>query len=481
MTHPMEYPLFEVPRLGGGLLIAIVAIIHVVIAHFAVGGGIFMAVAHTIALRRGDELLLRYVRDHSRFLVLLAFVAGAVTGVGIWFSIGLVSPAATSRLIHNFVWGWATEWAFFLIEIVAGYVYYYGFGRLRPRLHLAVVYVYAIAAFFSLVIINGILTFMLTPSRWAEMIGRPDFNADAGFWLGLFNATYWPSLILRTISSLALAAIFVAVIVNVQPHYTREERQRIINLGAYFMAPLGLMVVVAPWYFAELPAAAREQVQGGAAAMMLFFMFGLAASVLIGAYAYFGLIRARRYVSLETSLLLLGIAFIATGAMEFVREGVRKPYLIYGVLYSNGIPTYNDWPQRLRQDGLLKHAPFHREPGRSVADLKNLPLADVGERVFSAQCRMCHEVDGFNSLRALVAGRSRALLLATTLELHKYRYMPPFLGNDYELKALLEFQARLAEGEQYRPLPEADLDRLLEQAWRSVQGSAAAAAVGPDR
>jgi len=33
----MYYPHFDVPRLGGGLLIAIIAIVHVVIAHFAVG------------------------------------------------------------------------------------------------------------------------------------------------------------------------------------------------------------------------------------------------------------------------------------------------------------------------------------------------------------------------------------------------------------------------------------------------------------
>lgn len=472
----MEYPLFEVPNLGGGLLIAIVSIIHVVIAHFAVGGGIFMAVAHTLALRRGDELLLRYVKDHARFLILFAFVAGAVTGVGIWITIGLVSPPGTSRLIHNFVWAWAAEWCFFLIEIVAGYVYYYGFGRLTPRKQLATVWIYAVSAFFSLVIINGILTFMLTPSRWAEMARSPDFNADFAFWLGMFNATYWPSLILRTVSALALAAIFVAVIVNLQPNYTQEERRRIINLGAYFMAPLALMAIVAPWYFAELPPASREQVQGGAAAMMLFFMFGLAASLLIGAYAYFGLIRAKRYINLETSLLLLGIAFIATGSMEFVREGVRKPYLIYGVLYSNGIPTYNDWPQRLHNEGVLAHAPFVRAPGQSLDDVRALPLAQAGELVYRAQCRICHEVDGFNSLRSLVQGRSREWLAAVTLELDSYRFMPPFQGNDFELKAMIEYQARLAAGDDYAPAGSAELDLLLSRvrAWPSPRAHVAA-------
>lgn len=444
------------------MLIAVVSIIHVVIAHFAVGGGIFMAVVHTLALRRNDALLMRYLKDHAQFLVLFAFVAGALTGVGIWLSIGLVSPAATSRLIHNFVWGWAAEWCFFAIEIVAGYVYYYGFGRLPRRTHLAVVWIYAVSAFFSLVIINGILTFMLTPSRWAELVrGTADFHPEWGFWLGIFNDTYWPSLLMRTVSCLALAAIFVAVIVNLRPSYTREERQRIINIGAYFMAPLALMVPIGIWYFAELPPPSQAKIQGGAIAMTLFFMFGFAASLLIGGYAYFGMIRAKRYISLETSLLLLGIAFIATGSMEFVREGVRKPYVIYGVLYSNGVPAYGDWPQRLQNEGGLAFKPFARRPGQTVEEIRALPLHEAGEYVFRAQCRSCHEVEGFNGILPLVENKSRRLLLTMMHELDSYSYMPPFLGDEFELRAIVEFMTQLHEGDAYTPMSDEEYDRML--------------------
>ena len=43
-----------------------------------------------------------------------------VSGVGIWFAIGLAAPEATSTLIHNFVFGWAIEWVFFLVELLLG-------------------------------------------------------------------------------------------------------------------------------------------------------------------------------------------------------------------------------------------------------------------------------------------------------------------------------------------------------------------------
>jgi cytochrome bd-type quinol oxidase subunit 1 len=115
----MSYPLWEVPFLGGGLLIAIVAIVHVFISQFAVGGGLFLALASRKGYRAQDKLWLAYLKRHTKFFLLVSVLFGAVTGVGIWFTIALISPAGVSSLIRIFVWGWAIEWCFFLIEISA--------------------------------------------------------------------------------------------------------------------------------------------------------------------------------------------------------------------------------------------------------------------------------------------------------------------------------------------------------------------------
>ncbi len=95
-------------------------------------------------------------------------VFGSITGVGIWFIIALVNPAATSLLIHSFVFGWAAEWVFFTVEIAAAFIYYYMFGRMDSATHLKVGWVYFIAAWMSLLLINGIIGVMLTPGSWAE-------------------------------------------------------------------------------------------------------------------------------------------------------------------------------------------------------------------------------------------------------------------------------------------------------------------------
>lgn len=50
----MSYPLWEIPLLGGGLLIAIVAVLHVFVSQFAVGGGLFLALAGHQAYKTQD-------------------------------------------------------------------------------------------------------------------------------------------------------------------------------------------------------------------------------------------------------------------------------------------------------------------------------------------------------------------------------------------------------------------------------------------
>ena len=49
-----------------------------------------------------------------------------------------MQPAATSSLIHNFVWGWAAEWGFFILEVATALLYSPSWDPLRPRTHLPI-------------------------------------------------------------------------------------------------------------------------------------------------------------------------------------------------------------------------------------------------------------------------------------------------------------------------------------------------------
>lgn len=436
----MQFPHFFVPRAGGGLLIAAVAIFHIMIAHFAVGTGLFVAVSETLSRRRQDTAMLGFLRSHARVLVLLAFVAGSVSGVGIWLTTAVVSPAAISTLIHQFMWGWATEWVFFIVEIAAGYVYYYGWDRLSPRNHELVAWIYAISSWMSLLIINGILTFMLTPGAWLQ---------EHDFWLGFFNPTMLPSLFIRTVSCVSLAAVYAIIIACLDKGLDAESRPRIIRYAGGWLLSMVLMAPLSAWYFAMVPEPARALAFGGAVPMTMFFVFGLISSTIIGFYGWFGVLKKSSEVNLPVALTMLAVAAIATGSLEFVREGIRKPYVISGYLYSNGIPR--DRVADLSRAGILTHAKWAVP---HEVDLRAASPEQRGKWVFDAQCVHCHTLDGFNAIKPLVQGWSRPLIDMSLTRLDEMKtFMPPFVGTEAERRDLAGYLDGLDGAETVPPRP----------------------------
>ena len=424
----MNYPMWDLPVFGGGLLIGVVAILHVFVAHFAVGGGFFLVLTERRARREGDEGLLAYVKRHSRFFVLVVLVFGAVSGVGIWWTIGLVTPPATSTLIHLFVWVWAMEWVAFLTEIAAAFVYYYGWDRLSPRTHQTVGWIYAGAAWLSLFQINGILTFMLTPGRWPE---------TGSLTSAFFNPTMLPSAVIRTAVAVALAGLYALVTAALTPE--AGVRLRMTRYAAkWVLAGAAVLPLAGLWYVASLPPLARDISMGEApavtifAGLTIFFSALLVALVFVSAWLY------PRSFNIGLAMIALALGLVTTGITEWVREAVRKPYLIYGYMWSNGIRVA-DAP-RLREQGVLPSAKWVTTP---VAWPGN--ALEAGGEVFRVQCGACHTVNGYNGMRFMVRGWSRELIGEAVDRLDELKgFMPPFVGTPAEREALVVWLHRLA-------------------------------------
>ena len=247
----MNYPVWDI-FMGGGLLIAIIAILHVYVSHFAVGGGLFLVLTELKAYRENDQQLRDYVKRHSKIFILLTLVFGAVTGVGIWFTIGLIQPEATSALIHSYVWGWATEWVFFFVEITAAFLYYYTWEKFDRKTHLTMGWIYFAAAWLSMVVITGILSFMLTPGKWLE---------THNFWHGFFNPTYLPTLIIRTCVAITLAGLYALLTSSIQKNQELKFKlyrysSKWIIIGFLFMALGGL------WFISQIPKSATIATAG---------------------------------------------------------------------------------------------------------------------------------------------------------------------------------------------------------------------------
>lgn len=73
----MNYPVWDLP-FGYGYLLAGVAVLHVFISHFAIGGGFFLIVTERSARKTGDVARLKFLESLSKFFVLTTVVAGTL-------------------------------------------------------------------------------------------------------------------------------------------------------------------------------------------------------------------------------------------------------------------------------------------------------------------------------------------------------------------------------------------------------------------
>ena len=380
----MDYPIWDL-GMGGGLLMALVAIPHVIVSHFAIGGGLLIAVTETLSVKRGDPELRELAKRSSLMLILVSTVFGAISGVGIWVVAGLVAPGTISALIHTYVWGWAIEWVFFVVEIVAALVYYTTWDKISKGAHLLVGWLYFIAAYLSLVIINGIVTYMLTPGRWLE---------TQAFWDGFFNPTYWPSLVLRTGICIMMA---VAFMVFPAMRGAATDRDRIMRyLGKWMVAGALVSYAGYRWWEAMLPDTVNNLFRGSApvletlASTRHFLLWSLTAALVL---AILILVAVPKLAKPATAVVLALAAFSFFGGYERLREGVRKPFLIHSYLFSNGlrvaeIPDVN-------ASGVLAKAGW-----AGLAASEN--PSSTGRQVFRAQCASCHTIDGYQGIRQLL-------------------------------------------------------------------------------
>ncbi len=455
----MHYPWWYVPVITAPMLIAAVSIVHVLVSHYAVGGGLFLAVETAHAYHTKDREYLAYLKGHTKFFVWLTVVFGAITGVGIWWTIGLASPLATEVLIRTFVFGWATEYVFFVLEITAAFIFLYYWGRLPEKTHVAVGWIYAVAAWISLVLITGITSFMLHPGAWLD-------PATRSFWSGFFNPQFLPQTVARTGGALLLSSLYVYLHASIA---LKEQRLRdLIAARSARPALLGALLILAGgagWY-SFMPESAKAALAAAAVlnvlAALIFVLTGVVFVLL-----YLGPYRNPGWLSpgFAGALVLFGVAAFSTG--EFIREAVRKPYVIYNVVFGNQIlpnevaelrsrgylegarPEGRSWTNAY----IARHFPQVMDPAnptrideKKFLDLPRSEQIKIGEVLFQYHCNDCHAVHwGYSAVAMMLYGRTEDMHLDMIENLDRAPFfMPPWAGTREEAKVLAAYLASIS-------------------------------------
>ncbi|XPV76021.1 MAG: cytochrome ubiquinol oxidase subunit I [Desulfovibrio sp.] len=418
----MDFPIWNLTTYGGGFWIALIATLHVYVAHFAVGGGLFIVLAERRARLDDSPLELEYVKKHSRFFLLLSMVFGGVSGVGLWFTSSLLSPGGTAMLIREFSFLWAAEWMCFLTEIVALLVYYYTFDKMEPKRHVIVGWIYFISAWLSLFIINGIIDFMLTPGEWLK--SRSIIDA-------FFNPTFYPSLAFRSSAAFMIAGLFgFFTATRIKDAETRVRMVRHCALWAGI--PLILTLISGWWYLQMAPEPVQtyiENMQSQMSGLTKAFVYSVP---ILGLGALLMALKLPRGAKTSLALVMLITGFVFFGSFESIRERARKPYIIYKQLYVTGIePGQID---EINEKGILTMAKWAK-----VKDTSD-PLK-AGAEIFQIECVACHSIDG--PMRDILPRTEKFTLFGMDSFLNGMGkvnyYMPPFAGTADERMALAQY------------------------------------------
>lgn len=448
----MDFPFFHLDLLGNRMLVAMIATVHVWVNHaMAVGFIPVVVMMEYVAFRRrpsdpgGAAALDALARRLMRTAFILTTSVGALTGVGIWFSTSLVNPAAIGSLIRVFYGAWFTEWLVFVLEVVFIMLYYLSWksedspaGKQR---HLLLGAGLAGFSWLTMAIITAILGFQMDPGSWLER---------KSFLNGFFNPLYGPQLYFRTGLALcaggAFALLLAACFVK-RGDPLRERVTRYLSFWTLIWAPV--CAVGAFLYRAVIPEAMLKSVPVAVSTLPYLEWYGSLKIVILGAAAVAVLVAAwgaafpRRVPRVALALPLVAL-FLFLGYFERVREFIRKPYVIAGYLYANGLRV-EDYPLYQR-DGVLPYAAYARV--REVTPENRLR---AGEEVFMVACSRCHTVTGMNSVvrnfRRLSppgAPLDPAMMRDYIPGMHRGRYfMPPFPGSAAEADALAAWIAQM--------------------------------------
>ena len=433
----MEFPLFQVPYLGNGMTIGIVAVVHVLISHgLAIGAMSMVVLAEYRGFRDQDPDWERFSRNLLLAVIIIITGVGAVTGVGIWVTTSALSPRGIGSLLRVFFWPWFAEWLVFVTELVILLVYYFTWEQwagAQKRRHVRLGAGYILLSLCSAGLITGILGFMLTPDGWPW-----EQSLAAAF----FNPTFLPQLLLRLAIALTLGSLLALAYLLFTRREPRFRREAAHLFGSICLAAVLLIPCLTWWYYAVVPSRYKTHIIYGILTSHLSqhpeVLFAGVAIILAGVLGCAGLAWGRKTAAaraLVIPALVLAVTFVF--AFERTREFIRGPYLIPGYLYATNVLL----PEKafLDEHGLLPNAYWFNMLGQGDPE-------NQGAFLLAQNCSACHTIDGLNDIRTRVKNRSEDGIFVYLSHIGEMvPFMPPFSGTEAERRILARFLYRLAQ------------------------------------
>ncbi|RBQ29628.1 c-type cytochrome [Aliarcobacter lanthieri] len=388
------FPLFYFPEIGSAWIMGITGTIHILASHTSVGAALLFAFLAHKAYKEDRPELYEYMKKYGMFLLIFSYVVGSITGPGIWYTATAASPRGISALIHNFVWVWATEWVFFVFEVVGVFALVYFINKIDRKTHLKLTYAFALASVGTLFLIIGIISFMMWP-------GNDAFYQTGSVSDAFFGLTTFPHLFLR-IGFMIMMSGVIGLIIATSLSDKELKNELIRKMGITSFIGGFITVICFMWYMTTLPDNAKLLLEMYMPDIMttkliLVVIFSL----------YFGIALLKpNFINRPIAVVMLFVvAIFGLWPGEKLRESIRKPYVVGQYVYSNQImgrevPGKNikNEVDIIEKNGLLKVNPWIPDRLKIITDKNRL---EVGELLTKIACSNCHSLEITGKYRPL--------------------------------------------------------------------------------
>ena len=161
-TTPHPVPIQSVGDISRSAVIAFAMLTHIVFANLHVGGSWVIIVTALLYFRYGRMRYKNLARSLTLF-VLILFSAGSTFAAGGMMALIALFPDLSMNIFHLYWWPIFAYFLLFGVIITLLFVFWFAWDRIRPGVHLALGFGYAISVFVQTVTIDTLAAGMLTP------------------------------------------------------------------------------------------------------------------------------------------------------------------------------------------------------------------------------------------------------------------------------------------------------------------------------
>jgi cytochrome d ubiquinol oxidase subunit I len=203
---------------------------HIVLACFGVAFPALIWVVHRRGLRDADPIALNLAQRWSKVAAVL-FAVGAVSGTILSFEMGMLWPGFMRSYGDVIGLPFALEGIAFFVEAIFIGIYLYGWGRLPPRLHLAMLVPITAAGVVGAFCIVAVNAWMNGPTGFRIVDGQV---SDVDPWAAMLNPGVWLQFLHMWTATFMVVGFVVAAVYAAGLIRGRDDRSHRIGFTVAF-------------------------------------------------------------------------------------------------------------------------------------------------------------------------------------------------------------------------------------------------------